>query len=208
MQIAIPKENRPGELRVAASPETVKKFITMGFDVIVEKGAGAGASMADAAYVEAGASLAADGAEACAAADIVMKVRKPIGPGAEVAGQADEVAQLKSDAVLICLLEPFQDRPLIDALAARGVTAFALEMIPRITRAQSMDVLSSQANVAGYKAVLDAIDAYGRAVPMMSTAAGRVVPAQAFIMGVGVAGLQAIATAKERVSPFTNPSWI
>lgn len=196
MQIAIPKENRPGELRVAASPETVKKFITMGFDVIVEKDAGAGASMADAAYVEAGASLAADGAEACAAADIVMKVRKPIGPGAEVAGQADEVAQLKSGAVLICLLEPFQDRPLIDALAARGVTAFALEMIPRITRAQSMDVLSSQANVAGYKAVLDAIDAYGRAVPMMSTAAGRVVPAQAFIMGVGVAGLQAIATAK------------
>ncbi|MEC7123978.1 MAG: NAD(P) transhydrogenase subunit alpha, partial [Pseudomonadota bacterium] len=158
--------------------------------------AGAGASMADAADVEAGASLAADGAEACAAADIVMKVRKPIGPGAEVAGQADEVAQLKSGAVLICLLEPFQDRPLIDALAARGVTAFALEMIPRITRAQSMDVLSSQANVAGYKAVLDAIDAYGRAVPMMSTAAGRVVPAQAFIMGVGVAGLQAIATAK------------
>ena len=196
MKIAIPKERRPGELRVAASPETVKKFISMGFDVLVEAGAGVGAAMADATYVDAGAQIAADAAAVYQDADVILKVRKPIGPGATVARQADEVALMKTGAVLVCLLEPFQDRELVDAIAARGITAFALEMVPRITRAQSMDVLSSQANIAGYKAVLDAVDAYGRVVPMMSTAAGRVPAAQAFIMGVGVAGLQAIATAK------------
>ena len=172
MKIAIPKERRPGELRVAASPETVKKFISMGFDVLVEAGAGVGAAMADATYVDAGAQIAADAAAVYQDADVILKVRKPIGPGATVARQADEVALMKTGAVLVCLLEPFQDRELVDAIAARGITAFALEMVPRITRAQSMDVLSSQANIAGYKAVLDAVDAYGRVVPMMSTAAG------------------------------------
>jgi NAD(P) transhydrogenase subunit alpha len=203
MKIAIPKERRPGELRVAASPETVKKFISMGFEVLVEAGAGAGAAMADATYLEAGAQIAADAAAVYQDADIILKICKPIGPGATIAKQADEVALMKTRAVLICLLEPFQDRELVDAIAARGITAFALEMVPRITRAQSMDVLSSQANIAGYKAVLDAVDAYGRVVPMMSTAAGRVPAAQAFVMGVGVAGLQAIATAK-RLGAIVN----
>lgn len=196
MKIAIPKERRPGEKRVAASPETAKKFIDMGFDVSVEAGAGDGASIPDAAYRDAGATVVKATADVYGDADIVMKVRKPIGPGAKVAKAEDEVALIKDGAILLATMEPFADRELIEAVAAKNITCFALEMVPRITRAQSMDVLSSQANIAGYKAVLDALEHYGRAIPMMSTAAGRVTPAKVLVMGVGVAGLQAIATAK------------
>jgi NAD(P) transhydrogenase subunit alpha len=196
MKIGIAKERRPGELRVAASPDTVKKFIALGLTVQVEKGAGEGAALPDALYADAGATLVKDAKAALSDADIVLKVRKPIGPGADVPKEADETAWLKKGAVLISIMEPYRDRALIDAIAARGVTCFAMEMVPRITRAQSMDVLSSQANLAGYKSVLDAAAEFGRAFPMMMTAAGTVPPARCLVMGAGVAGLQAIATAR------------
>jgi NAD(P) transhydrogenase subunit alpha len=143
--------------------------------------------MPDADYEAAGATLAKTAADAASGADIVFKVRAPL---------EDEVAGLKSGAILVCMLDAFNNRPLLDALAAKGVSAFAMEFVPRITRAQVMDVLSSQANLAGYRAVIEAAEAYGRALPMMMTAAGTVAPAKIFIMGVGVAGLQAIATAR------------
>jgi len=187
MKIAIPKERRAGEARVAVSPDTVKKFKGLGFDVVVETGAGAGASISDDVFREAGASLAADAASALADADIVLKVQRPLD---------EEVGLLKEGAVLIGSLAALTNRPLIEALAARRITAFAMELLPRITRAQSMDILSSQASLAGYKAVLDATEQFGRAVPMMMTAAGTIAPARFLILGAGVAGLQAIATAK------------
>ena len=187
MKIAIPKERRAGEARVAASPDTVKKFKGLGFDVVVETGAGAGASIPDDLFREAGASLAADAATALADADIVLKIQRPLD---------EEVGLLKEGAVLIGGLAALTNRPLIEALAARKITAFAMELLPRITRAQSMDILSSQASLAGYKAVLDANEHFGRAVPMMMTAAGTIAPARFLILGAGVAGLQAIATAK------------
>jgi len=187
MKIAIPKERRAGEARVAASPDTVKKFKGLGFDVVVETGAGAGASIPDDQFREAGASLAADAATALADADIVLKIQRPLD---------EEVGLLKEGAVLIGGLAALTNRPLIEALAARKITAFAMELLPRITRAQSMDILSSQASLAGYKAVLDANEHFGRAVPMMMTAAGTIAPARFLILGAGVAGLQAIATAK------------
>ncbi|MFD2232526.1 Re/Si-specific NAD(P)(+) transhydrogenase subunit alpha [Phaeospirillum tilakii] len=187
MKIAIPKERRAGEARVAASPDTVKKFKGLGFDVVVETGAGAGAAIPDDLFREAGASLAADAASALADADIVLKVQRPLD---------EEVGLLKEGAVLVGALAALANRPLIEALAARKVTAFAMELLPRITRAQSMDILSSQASLAGYKAVLDATEHFGRAIPMMMTAAGTVAPARFLILGAGVAGLQAIATAK------------
>jgi H+-translocating NAD(P) transhydrogenase subunit alpha len=193
MKIAVLKERRPQERRVAATPETVKKLIGLGQEVTVEAGAGQGAHFADASYKEAGATIAADAAAACKDADAVFKVQRPLGQGE---GAVDEAALIKRGAVLIGMLAPLQARDAVAAWAKQGITAFALELLPRITRAQSMDVLSSQANLAGYKAVLDAAQHFDRAFPMMMTAAGTVAPARVFIMGVGVAGLQAIATAR------------
>ncbi|HTO41940.1 MAG TPA: Re/Si-specific NAD(P)(+) transhydrogenase subunit alpha [Rhizomicrobium sp.] len=187
MKLAILKERRAGEARVAATPETVKKLKGLGLDVCVESGAGAHAKIADSDYQAAGATIAANAAAALADADIVFKVRGP---------EPDEIASLKKGAVFASLLSPFTEKDTITALANAGVTAFAMELLPRISRAQSMDVLSSQANLAGYKAVIDAAAQFGRAMPMMMTAAGTIAPARVFIMGVGVAGLQAIATAK------------
>ncbi|MDR6772557.1 Re/Si-specific NAD(P)(+) transhydrogenase subunit alpha [Azospirillum sp. BE72] len=193
MKIAIPRERRPGERRVAASPETVKKLKALGLDVVVESGAGLGSSLPDAAYEAAGAAIAADAAAALADADIVLKVQRPL---IAAEGGEDELALIRKGALLFAILNPYNSRDHVKAYADAGVNAFAMEFMPRITRAQVMDVLSSQANLAGYKAVVDAASEYGRAFPMMMTAAGTVPPARAFIMGVGVAGLQAIATAK------------
>ncbi|QCO16203.1 Re/Si-specific NAD(P)(+) transhydrogenase subunit alpha [Azospirillum brasilense] len=193
MKIAIPRERRAGENRVAASPETVKKIKGLGLDVVVEAGAGLGSNLPDRVYQDAGAEIAPDAASALADADIVLKVQRPLLAGE---GDLDELALIKRGALLFAILNPYNSRDHVAAYAAAGVNAFAMEFMPRITRAQVMDVLSSQANLAGYKAVVDAASEYGRAYPMMMTAAGTVPPARAFIMGVGVAGLQAIATAK------------
>ncbi|WP_085554695.1 Re/Si-specific NAD(P)(+) transhydrogenase subunit alpha [Azospirillum agricola] len=193
MKIAIPRERRAGELRVAASPDTVKKFKGLGLDVVVESGAGLGSSIPDAAFAAAGADIAPDPAATLADADIVLKVQRPLIDGE---GGPDELALIRKGALLFAILNPHNSREHVKAYAEAGVNAFAMEFMPRITRAQVMDVLSSQANLAGYKAVVDAASEYGRAFPMMMTAAGTVPPARAFIMGVGVAGLQAIATAK------------
>lgn len=186
MKIAIFKERAPGETRVAATPETVKKFAALGCAVAVETGAGVSASITDAAYAEAGASLG-DAAATVKDADIVLAI------------QAPDVALLEGarpGAMVAALFDPFTMRDRVDAYAAAGLEALAMEFMPRITRAQSMDVLSSQSNLAGYKAVIEAANAYGRAFPMMMTAAGTVQAAKVFVMGVGVAGLQAIATAR------------
>lgn len=191
MKIAVLKERTPGEARVAASPETVKKFIGLGATVVVEAGAGLSAHVPDDAYAAAGATLAAGPEATLDGADLVLKVQRPLGAGE---GEVDELALLKPDQVLIGALAPFGAH--VPALAGTGVTAFAMEFVPRITRAQVMDILSSQANLAGYRAVIEATAAYGRVMPMMMTAAGTVAPAKTFIMGVGVAGLQAIATAR------------
>ena len=191
MKIAIPKERRPQEARVAASPETVKKLVALGQEVTVETGAGESAGMLDAAYEEAGASIAKDAKTAVSAADIVLKVQGPT-----ASGQSAELASFKKDAVLVAILDPHRRGGEMEAIAKAGLTAFAMDLMPRITRAQSMDVLSSQANLAGYKAVIDAAETFGRAFPLMMTAAGRVNPAKVLVMGAGVAGLQAIATAK------------
>ncbi|NUB12035.1 Re/Si-specific NAD(P)(+) transhydrogenase subunit alpha [Azospirillum brasilense] len=193
MKIAIPRERRAGENRVAASPETVKKIKALGLDVVVETGAGLGSNLPDRVYQDAGAEIAPDAVSALADADIVLKVQRPLLAGE---GDLDELALIKRGALLFAILNPYNSRDHVAAYAAAGVNAFAMEFMPRITRAQVMDVLSSQANLAGYKAVVDAASEYGRAYPMMMTAAGTVPPARAFIMGVGVAGLQAIATAK------------
>ena len=192
MKIAIPKERREYECRVAASPDTIKKFIGLGFDVVVETGAGDGAAIPDADYVGAGATIADDEAAALADADIVLKVQRPLVNGEG----ADEVALMKKGAILIATLGAQQHRDQLDAYQKAGVTAFAMELVPRITRAQSMDVLSSQSNIAGYKAVLDGAHEFGRAFPMMMTAAGTIPPARVIVLGAGVAGLQAIATAR------------
>jgi len=187
MKIAIPRERRAQETRVAASPDTVKKLVGLGCEVAVEIGAGAEAAYPDEAYEAAGAALAQDAATTCEGAQVVLKVRGP---------EAAELAGLPSGAVLIAMLDPYRAGDELTAIAGAGLTAFALELLPRITRAQSMDVLSSQANLAGYKAVLDAAGEYGRAYPMLMTAAGRINPANVLVMGAGVAGLQAIATAR------------
>jgi len=185
--LAVTRERRAGETRVAATPDAAKKLIALGLDVVVETGAGLCASATDADYEAAGAKIAATPTEALSAADIVLKVR---GPGPE------EIAALKAGAIVVGLLNPFQDRETVEDLAEKGVTAFAMEFVPRITRAQVMDALSSQANLAGYRAVIEAAEVYGRALPMMMTAAGTVAAAKVFVMGAGVAGLQAIATAR------------
>jgi len=193
MRVAIPKERRPDERRVAASPETVRKLKGLGLDVTVETGAGLASAVTDDAYAAAGADIAPGPQETYAAGDVVLKVQRPMEAGE---GGPDEMALLRQGSTLIAVLSPHQAKEQVRAYAAKGVDAYAMELIPRITRAQSMDVLSSQANLAGYKAVLDAAAEFGRAFPMMMTAAGTVPPARAFVMGVGVAGLQAIATAK------------
>jgi NAD(P) transhydrogenase subunit alpha len=187
MKICIPKERRPNERRVAASPDTVKRLVGMGLEVVVEKGAGAGASFTDDAYAAAGAAIAADAAATLGGADIILKVARPL---------PEEVALMRRGAALVGMLEPLQHAEEVAAYARAGLTAFAMELVPRITRAQAMDVLSSQANLAGYRAALEAATAFGRALPMMMTAAGTIAPARVLVMGAGVAGLQAIATAR------------
>ncbi len=187
MHIGIPAEIRGGETRVAATPETVKKFTAKGVHkVLVQSGAGAGASIPDSAYQEAGATIITDVAELYGQSKILLKVRGP---------ESNELAMMRKDAVLLGLLSPHQ-KDGIDALARYGLTAFAMEKLPRISRAQNMDVLSSQANIAGYKAVIMAANVYQRFFPMLMTAAGTVKAARVLILGAGVAGLQAIATAK------------
>lgn len=186
MKIAVVKEQATGEKRVAATPETVKKFIGLGANIAVEAGAGLTASIADADYAAAGAAVA-DRAATLAGADIVLGVQGPA---------VESLPGVKPGAWIVAGLNPFGERGRVDAYAAAGYEALAMEFMPRITRAQSMDILSSQSNLSGYKAVLDAAAEYGRAFPMMMTAAGTVSAAKAFIMGVGVAGLQAIATAR------------
>ncbi|SEJ97704.1 Re/Si-specific NAD(P)(+) transhydrogenase subunit alpha [Achromobacter sp. NFACC18-2] len=184
MHIGIPKETRDGETRVAATPETVKKYVGGKHTVVVERGAGSAARYLDDAYVAAGATLGS--AQEALGAELVMKVRAP---------SPDELPHMKPGAVVVGMLDPFDEEGLAQ-LAAAGLTGFALEAAPRITRAQSLDVLSSQANLAGYKAVLLAAHHYGRLIPMMMTAAGTLKAARAVVLGTGVAGLQAIATAK------------
>ena len=185
--IAVIKERRAGETRVAATPDSVKKLTGLGAQVLVEAGAGDGASFPDQAYKDAGAEIVSTAKAALGKADVVFKVRAP---------EAAEIAALKSGAMVVAALDPYREKDALKALAAKGATAFAMEFVPRITRAQAMDILSSQANLAGYRAVIEAAEAYGRAFPMMMTAAGTVAAAKCFIMGVGVAGLQAIATAR------------
>ena len=185
--IAVTKETRAGETRVAATPETVKKLTAAGFSVVVEAGAGTAASYLDADYEAAGAKLSKTAKDAIKDADVLFKVRAP---------EAAEIAALKSGAIVAAALNPYQDKDTLNALAKAGASAIAMEFIPRITRAQVMDMLSSQANLAGYRAVIEGAEAYGKALPMMMTAAGTVAAAKVFIMGVGVAGLQAIATAR------------
>lgn len=187
MKLAIPKETLDGEARVAASPDSVKKLVGLGLDVTVETGAGAGANFSDDAFKEAGASIAGSAADALKDADIVFKVRGP---------DESELGLFKKGAMLAAIVNPYNNRDRVKAYAEAGILAYAMEFMPRITRAQSMDVLSSQSNLAGYKAVIDAAATYGRALPMMMTAAGTIAPARVFVFGAGVAGLQAIATAK------------
>jgi NAD(P) transhydrogenase subunit alpha len=187
MKIAIPKETREFETRVAATPETVKKFIGSGAELTVQAGAGDGANIPDAAYEAAGAAIAKTFAAAVKGADVILKVQRPT---------EAELKSLAKGQKLFCIMSPYNEPAIMEALAGKGVDAFAMEFMPRISRAQTMDVLSSQANLAGYKAVLEGANAYGRAFPQMMTAAGTVAPAKVFVMGVGVAGLQAIATAR------------
>jgi len=193
MKVAVIKERRAHERRVAASPDTVKRMVRMGLEVVTEGGAGSSASFTDAAFAAAGASIVADPAAALGDADILLKVQRPL---IDAEAGIDELTYLKRGSVLIGLLQPTQNPDDVDAYARAGIAAFAMELVPRITRAQAMDVLSSQANLAGYKAVVEAAAEFGRAFPMMMTAAGTIKAARVLVMGAGVAGLQAIATAR------------
>ena len=184
MRIAVAREIDPLESRVAATPETVKKMIALGGAIAVEPGAGTKSGIPDAEFAAAGASVSAD---AVKNADVVLKVRRPT---------ASELSHYRKGALVIAIMDPYGQDAAIKEMANAGISAFAMELMPRITRAQSMDVLSSQANLAGYRAVIDAAAQYGRALPMMMTAAGTVPAAKVFVMGAGVAGLQAIATAR------------
>jgi H+-translocating NAD(P) transhydrogenase subunit alpha len=184
MKIAVAREIDPSEPRVAASPDTVKKYKALGFDVAVEPGAGVTSGLPDSEFAAAGAAVSA---EAVKDADVVIKVKRP---------EASELANYKRGALVVAIMDPYGHEAAIKAMADAGIVAFAMELMPRITRAQAMDVLSSQANLAGYRAVIEAAEAFGRAFPMMMTAAGTVPAAKVFVMGVGVAGLQAIATAR------------
>ncbi|MCW5694134.1 MAG: Re/Si-specific NAD(P)(+) transhydrogenase subunit alpha [Pseudolabrys sp.] len=184
MRIAVAREAEGNEPRVAATPETVKKFKALGAEVVVARGAGNASGIPDMEYEAAGATLADQiGSDA----DMILKVRRP---------SAGEIASYKKGAIVVAIMDPYGNDAALKTMADAGLTSFAMELMPRITRAQSMDVLSSQANLAGYRAVIDAAAEYGRAMPMMMTAAGTVPAARVFIMGVGVAGLQAIATAR------------
>lgn len=193
MKVAVLKERKEGETRVAATPDSVKRLIGLGLNVAVEAGAGKSASFRDEDYKAAGATIAAKPETALKGADIVLKVRRPVRLDES---KTDELTALKKGTILIGMLEPHNEPGEVKAFADAGLTAFSLELLPRITRAQSMDVLSSQSNLAGYRAVIEAAYEYGRAFPMMMTAAGTVAPAKACILGAGVAGLQAIATAR------------
>jgi len=187
MKIGVPAEVDGLESRVAATPETVKKFIALGAEVSVQSGAGVASRIPDAEYAAAGATIAASAADAVRDADIVLKVRRPL---------AEELPNYKRGALIVATMDPYGHEQDVVAMAGAGVTAIAMEFMPRITRAQVMDILSSQANLAGYQAVIDAAYEYDRALPMMMTAAGTVPAARIFVMGAGVAGLQAIATAR------------
>jgi NAD(P) transhydrogenase subunit alpha len=193
MKVAIIKERRAHERRVAATPDSVKHMVGMGLQPVIETGAGAAAYFVDDAYRAAGAAIAPDAAAALAEAEIVLKVQRPLSGAAD---SIDELGPMRRGAAMAGLLAPLQNPDDVAAYAASGIAAFAMELIPRITRAQTMDVLSSQANLAGYKAVLDAAGEFGRAMPMMMTAAGTIRAARVLVMGAGVAGLQAIATAR------------
>jgi NAD(P) transhydrogenase subunit alpha len=184
MKVAIPKEIAAGEPRVAAVPDTIKKLMALGAEVAIEPGAGVQSGVPDAEYQAAGAAISAD---AVKDADIVLKVRRP---------ESGELSKYKRGALAIAIMDPYGNDAALKSMADAGIAAFAMELMPRITRAQVMDVLSSQANLAGYRAVIEAAEAFGRAFPMMMTAAGTIPAAKVFIMGVGVAGLQAIATAR------------
>ncbi|QTC86947.1 Re/Si-specific NAD(P)(+) transhydrogenase subunit alpha [Brevundimonas pondensis] len=185
--IAVTRERREGETRCAVTPETVKKLIALGATVSVEAGTGIGSSIPDADYAEAGATVKPDTRAVLDGADVLLKVRGPT---------AQETSALKPGAIVIAMLDAYREKDTVEALKGANATAFAMEFVPRITRAQVMDVLSSQANLAGYRAVIEAAYAFGKGFPMMMTAAGTVAPAKVFVMGVGVAGLQAIATAR------------
>jgi NAD(P) transhydrogenase subunit alpha len=187
MKISIIKERDENETRVAASPESVKKLAGMGLSVVIESGAGAGAHFSDEEYREAGAEIAPDVSAALRDADVLFTVLRP---------GRDQVAELRRGAMLVGLLAPYGGREDFEAYAGAGIDAFSMELLPRISRAQSMDVLSSQANLAGYKAAVDAAAEFSRAMPMMMTAAGTIAPARVMVLGAGVAGLQAIATAR------------
>jgi H+-translocating NAD(P) transhydrogenase subunit alpha len=188
MLIAIPAENDPAEGRVAATPETVKKLAGLGAEVKVQTGAGVKSGIPDQDYAAAGAAIAPDNQATVKDADVVLRVRRP---------SAAEIAGARQGAAVIAIMDPYGHIDALNSLAAADVCAFAMELMPRVTRAQTMDVLSSQANIAGYRAVIDAAAEYDRVIPMMMTAAGMIPPAKIFIMGVGVAGLQAIATARK-----------
>jgi H+-translocating NAD(P) transhydrogenase subunit alpha len=185
--IAVTRERREGESRCAVTPDSLKKLTALGATVIVEAGAGAGSSIPDSEFAAAGATVAADTHAVLSGADVLLKVRGPT---------AQEISALKPGAIVVALLDAYREKDTVTALAGAGATAFAMEFVPRITRAQVMDALSSQANLAGYRAVIEAANAYGRGFPMMMTAAGTVAAAKVFVMGAGVAGLQAIATAR------------
>ena len=187
MLIAIPKETAPGELRAALIPDTVKKLVRMGAEVSLEAGAGTGAGFSDGDYETAGASIASDKASLLGAADVVLRVRKP---------ELSDVELLKPGSMHVSFLDPFNEHALIDALKAKNISAISMEMIPRSTRSQKMDALSSQANLAGYVMVMQAANYLPSILPMMMTPAGTLKPAKVFVIGAGVAGLQAIATAK------------
>ncbi len=187
LKISIPKESAQNELRVAVSPETVKKLTALDCVVTIESGAGVAATFSDAIYKGAGAKIAKSFADTVKGADIILKVQAP---------SADKIKDIPKGALLIAMLAPFTNKTIIKNCAKAKIDAFSMEFVPRISRAQSMDVLSSQSNLAGYKAVLDATEYYPHAFPMMMTAAGTIPPAKVFVMGAGVAGLQAIATAR------------
>lgn len=193
MKVGILKEVLPGETRVAVIPETVKRLVDKGVEVVVESGAGLSAGHDDEAYRAAGATIEGGHDVVLGGSDLVLKVQPPASGND---GLPDEVAMCKEGAAMIAFLQPFAQRPMLEKLAARGITACSMEMVPRITRAQNMDALSSMATVGGYKAVLLAANAFARFFPMFMTAAGTVAPARTLILGAGVAGLQAIATAK------------
>ena len=200
MKIAVPKDAHPGETRVSLIPEYVAKLVNAGADVSVESGLGQSPKITDDLYAEAGAALVADRNTLIQEADIILRIRKPL---------AEEVDRMKAGSIYISLLDPFNERELIERFTAKKISAISMEMIPRITRAQKMDVLSSQANLAGYVAVILAAERLDKILPMMMTPAGTISPARVFVIGVGVAGLQAIATAKRlgaRVEAFdTRP---